>query len=787
MAITDLLILPDDVLLTPLADLPDALRRQLPAVPHGYAVGRARVRASSKVMGQDAARLLQHFRRPSRIVDALIVESNGHDPRVALTESFPLLRSCYEARILVAAHSPDAHVIEPSLDKGERIGGHVVLRPVAVLEDSELYQVRGPAGGVAALKIARPGAQLRMRRALARERDALSLIDGHGAPRVRKAGTFEGRPWLVMSWCTGSSASVRAAELRVQGPAGRPALLGLLSAVARAYARLHGRQVLHGDVHAGNLLVGTSGRISILDFGLSRLTGRRELERGAVLPCAEPALARAWLSGSAPPPLTAAGEQFAIGALLYQLAAGAAHVGPIQDRSVLLRAIATTVPVPFAEQGMAHWPDLEAVLRRAMALEARDRYPSVEALAASLSRCTIPPAAPVPVIRSGHRTDAWIHALERHTPAEWARRLAPPRCSVMHGMAGTAFGLYRLAMLRDDPRLLALAAGWCEVAKHAAAGRGAFHNPRQGLGASVAGTVAPFFTASGLLLVDAHIAQATGQWVRMAAIIREYCALNVAAEPRIELGQGIAGVLLGAAQLLECAPAELVTPRRALRTFGRALAQRLEAALPALEGFPSLPGPLQNSGIVHGWGGVLHALLRWQRAEGGALTDGAAGALARLCRLAEPRGRGVQFPHMSGTGRHHDIPGWCNGPSGLVHLWILAAQVTGRRRYEAMAERCGWSAWEAADRMPDLCCGLAGRSYALLALHRMAGDAVWLDRAHEVRQRAARPFPRGASGRLSLYKGALGAAVLEQDLAVPSRSCHPFFESEGWPLTVPLS
>ena len=142
---------------------------------------------------------------------------------------------------------------------------------------------------------------------------------------------------------------------------------------------------------------------------------------------------------------------------------------------------------------------------------------------------------------------------------------------------------------------------------------------------------------------------------------------------------------------------------------------------------------------------------------------------------------------MSGTGRHHDIPGWCNGPSGLVHLWILAAQVTGHRRYEAMAECCGWSAWEAADRMPDLCCGLAGRSYALLALHRMAGDAVWLDRAHEVRQRAARPFPRGASGRLSLYKGALGAAVLEQDLAVPSRSCHPFFESEGWPLTVPLS
>jgi serine/threonine-protein kinase len=786
MALTDPLVLPDDVLLTPLADLPGALRRRLPAVPHGYAVGRARVRASSKVIGQDAARLLQHFRHPARIVDALIMESDGHDPRVALAESFPLLRSCYEARILVPAHSPDAHVIEPSLDKGERVGSHVILRPVAVLEDSELYQVRGPGGGVAALKIGRPGTQNRMRRALTRERDALILIDGHGAPRLRKTGTFEGRPWLVMSWCTGSSAAVRAAELRAQGLAGRPALLGLLSAIARAYARLHARQVLHGDVHAGNLLVDRRGRISILDFGLSRVEGRRELDRGAVLPCAEPALARAWLSGSAPPSLTAAGEQFAIGALLSQLAAGAAHVGPIQDRSVLLRAIATREPISFNEQGVAPWPGLEAVLRRTMALEARDRYPSVQTLATALSRCIVPPAAAVPMIRPANRTDAWIHALERHSPPEWARRLAPPRCSVMHGMAGTAFGLYRLAMLRDDSRLLALAAGWCELARHGAMHRGAFHNPRQGLGASVAGAVAPLFTASGVLLVDAHIAQATGQWARMAAIIREYCALDVATEPRIELGQGIAGALLGAAQLLECAPPELVTPRRTLLTFGRALAQRLDAALPALEGFPSRPGPLQNSGIVHGWGGVLYALLRWQRAEGVALTHGAAGALVRLCRLAEPRGRGVQFPHVSGTGRHHDIPGWCNGPSGLVHLWVLAAQVTGHRRYEAMAERCGWSAWEAADRMPDLCCGLAGRSYALLALHRMSGQAAWLGRARELQQRAARPFPRGASGRLSLYKGALGAAVLEQDLAVPSRSCHPLFESEGWPLTVPL-
>lgn len=98
-----------------------------------------------------------------------------------------------------------------------------------------------------------------------------------------------------------------------------------------------------------------------------------------------------------------------------------------------------------------------------------------------------------------------------------------------------------------------------------------------------------------------------------------------------------------------------------------------------------------------------------------------------------------------------------------------------------MAQQCGWTAWEATDRFPDLCCGLAGRAYALLALHRVTGDAGWLARARELARRVGAPFPRTTAGRLSLYKGALGAALLAQDLESPTRSCHPFFEAEGWP------
>jgi serine/threonine-protein kinase len=783
MAITDLLVLPADVLLTPLAELPDTLRRRLPVLQGGFALGRARARASSRVVSRDAAELLRRFRTPTRIADAIIAHSGKCDPRRALADSFPLLRDCYDARFLVPASSPDASRIMPSLDKGERVAGFAVLRHITVLEDSELYQARDSRGRVGAIKIARIGSERRLRRALREEQYVLELLGGRGAPRLRSAGIVEGRPFMVMSWCSGVSPLVRARELRSAGNAGRAPLLHLLVSIARAYARLHARGVLHGDIHAGNLLVSAQGRITILDFGCSRAPGRRPVDRGVVLPYSDPLFAEAMLAGSSPPPLSAVGEQCALAALLYHMAAGTPHVGGTQDREVMLHALARAEPLPFAANGAAPWPGLEAVLGRALAQQAQHRFPSVRHFADALAGCTVPRAGTPVHIQSRSRADRWLRNLARRSPPEWARMIAAPRCSMMHGTAGTAFGLYRLALLRNDAELLWAAIGWYETAKQASRVSGAFLNPRQGLGASVTGSISPYFTGSGLVLVDAHLAQAAGQLTRMAAAIERFCALDVAAERRIELGLGIAGVLLGAVMLLEAAPPELAASRGLLRVMGEELMRRLGTALAEFGAFPA-GGPLDNAGIAHGWGGVLYAMLRWCRIARQTPTQAIARSLAMLGRLAEPRGRGVQFPHVPGTGGHHDIPGWCNGPAGLVHLWSIAHQLTPNDRYAAMAERCGWSAWEAPDRYPDLCCGLTGRSYALLALHRMTGDTVWLKRARTLRDRVSRNPSRTAASRLSLYKGALGPALLEQDLETPDLACHPFFESEGWPLGV---
>jgi serine/threonine-protein kinase len=785
MAITDTLVLPEDVLLTPIAELPATLRHRLALVNDGVALGRARVRASSKVLAPTAASLLQHFRTPSRIADVIVAwsASNGVDPERLLADSFPLLRDCYDARFLVPAGSPDARRIVATIDKGEQVAGCMVLRNIAVLDDTELYQVRGRHGRILALKIARMNGGHGLARRLRHEARVLALLDGRGVPRLQAAGTFEGRPFLLMQWCAGVTPTARARELRALGCSGRPVLLQLLASIARAYARLHERGVLHGDVHGGNLVVSTRGRVTILDFGCSRAAGRRQMPRGVVLPYCDPQLAVALLTGGAPPPLTAAGEQYAIAALLHELATGAAHVGEFPERNPMLRALAHGELVPFASHGAAPWPQLEAVLRRALSRHPRGRFASLRQLAGALPPCAPPPEAPALYQTVAARADHWLRTIGNQSPAEWMRDWTTPRCSVMHGAAGTAFGLYRLAQLRNDAGLLSAAAGWCDLATQWSGVRGAYQNPRRGLGQHAIGAVSPYFGHSGLAIVAGHIAQASGQWSRLSRCISWYCAQDVAAEQRIELGQGIAGALLGAAMLLEIAPPALDDSRRQLAGLGERLMRRLLPPLAALHRFPR-DGPMDNAGLTHGWGGVLYAMLRWHRATASQPSRRLGLALATLAQLAEPRGRGVQFPHVPGTGSHHDIPGWCNGPAGLVHLWAIAHQMTGRGRYAELAERCGWSAWEAPDRFPDLCCGLAGRSYALLAVHRVTGDGVWLERARRLMRREAKPFSSTTPGQLSLFKGALGLALLEQDLETPDLACHPFFESEGWPLSV---
>jgi eukaryotic-like serine/threonine-protein kinase len=129
------------------------------------------------------------------------------------------------------------------------------------------------------------------------------------------------------------------------------------------------------------------------------------------------------------------------------------------------------------------------------------------------------------------------------------------------------------------------------------------------------------------------------------------------------------------------------------------------------------------------------------------------------------------------------MPGWCNGSAGHVFLWSLANQLLGSARYLDLAVGASWNCWDSPDPAGTLCCGLVGRSYALLNLYRHSGETVWLERARDLAVRASNEGRMPPEYPHSLYKGHFGLAVLGVALERPDEARMPFFEPTGYSRT----
>lgn len=846
MPITDRLVLPADVVLAPVSELSAAVRRRLTCEDDDYALTRPRLRAGSRIVEARAAELLTQFKALSTVAEAVVRHSRatGADPQTVLLEAYPLLASLLDAGFLASESDGPAADLLPTAYVGENLAGYEVVRCVQALEDVELYQVRRksrPAGrrraraaaaakrrvvrirlsdAYAALKIERPAAAGRCAAALAREAAVLEHLSGEGAPRLLAAGALDGRHFVVTEWCPGIDVVTAAGELRAglgadglaengggDGAAGRgprAALLALAAAVARAYAGLHERGVIHGDVHPRNVMVAADCGVRLLDFGLARWSsGPRRLARpgrGGIGFFFEPEYARAALAGRRRPAASAAGEQYAVTALLYLLLTGTHYRDFSLERDALFHQVAEEPPLPFAERGAAPWPEVESLLARGLSKEPEQRFESLAELAAALDgvravaeRAKKRKAAAAARPRSGHRAPSAADALLDRVlarigpdgPLAASGLAEPPYASINYGAAGVAYALYRIALVREDPILLAQADLWAGRARQAGAtgNDDAFYHPESEITEATVGRVSPYHTATGPWAVQALIAHVQGETGAQRAAVAAFLAAarQPCANPDLVLGR--CGLLLAAALLLDTTESARLSGAAVadLRQFGGELLAALWQELDEMAPIPLADG---NLGIAHGWGGYLYASLRWCRAAGVGLPSSLRRRLDELGESAEHWQRGLRWrwhgAESEGPWESPTMPGWCNGSAGLVHLWTLAHRHFGDPSYAALAEGAAWNSWEGRAGGASLCCGLAGRAYALLNLHRHGGGADWLRRARILADRAARQDARNPVRPDSLYKGGLGVAVLAADLAHPEDAAMPFFQEEGW-------
>ena len=212
-----------------------------------------------------------------------------------------------------------------------------------------------------------------------REEEIALRLDHPNLVRARPSPREKTRLYLVMEYVAG-----RSLEALLWGgkplPASQAVDVALQLGEALAYLHAHG--VVHHDVKPGNVLVGDSGRVKLLDFGIAHVeTGRKLTIAGLSASIGTPDyMAPEQLRGRMG---DARADLYALGTLLYEMLTGCLPWAG-SDWEERLRGKRLEDPTPPSARVGGVDPGLEAIVMRAIDPELERRHQTASDLLADL-------------------------------------------------------------------------------------------------------------------------------------------------------------------------------------------------------------------------------------------------------------------------------------------------------------------------------------------------------------------------------------------------------------------
>jgi len=291
----------------------------------------------------------------SRVLDLLeaheAVES-GQDPLSVLAAGLEAGRAASLLR--------EAPASGPS--PGDEVGRYRILRRLGQGGMGTVYEAHDPVlDRSVALKFLPPILDDGTR--LLEEARAAGALDHPGIGTVHEVSRdAEGRDFIVMSSYHGGTLRDRIRS----GPLPPEAAVRIALQVAEALDAAHARGILHRDVKPENLLFDERGRVKVVDFGIATWSGRGE-ESGS------PGGTPAYLSPERAVGAAADGraDLWSLGVVLHEMLTG--RLPGFEASGGAVRQLPAELD-----------PALAGVVRRALAPDPADRYPTAASMAAAL-------------------------------------------------------------------------------------------------------------------------------------------------------------------------------------------------------------------------------------------------------------------------------------------------------------------------------------------------------------------------------------------------------------------
>ena len=217
------------------------------------------------------------------------------------------------------------------------------------------------------------------------------VIEGGGengaAREAGRAGDADSPPIRVRDRFSASSGSVFEAgssQLSALSPTDRRFYFGVARIgiqVAEALEYANGLGVLHRDIKPSNLLLDPLGNVWVTDFGLAKIAETEELTLPGDVVGTIRYMAPERFRGKC----DARSDIYSLGLTLYELVS-TKPAFEASDRHELIRKVMHENPAPLKRLAHSVPSDLETIIKKAIAREPDERYPTAKALAGDLRR-----------------------------------------------------------------------------------------------------------------------------------------------------------------------------------------------------------------------------------------------------------------------------------------------------------------------------------------------------------------------------------------------------------------
>jgi predicted Ser/Thr protein kinase len=220
-----------------------------------------------------------------------------------------------------------------------------------------------------------------------REARSVAQLSHPNIVTVIDRGEQDGRQFIVFEYINGENLK---ALVEREGPLPEQDAVRLALQIARALGFAHEHGLVHRDVKPQNVLLNGDGQAKVTDFGIARsLDVKGGLTQTGTVMGTSDYIAPEQARGAR---VDAQSDIYSLGAVLYELLTGEVPFPGDNFVAVAMRHI-NEPPPSVRERRPDVSPRLDALIRRAMAKEPRDRFGSMDELCAELNACLSPETA----------------------------------------------------------------------------------------------------------------------------------------------------------------------------------------------------------------------------------------------------------------------------------------------------------------------------------------------------------------------------------------------------------